>query len=293
MWRAPGVGARQVIRLHVFDVFNLLFLSCAQASGSAGDVGCAPCQHPGVGEPAAEPLQGYVKKTTLSGICCLAGSTFPEQITIIVGGHLSPDSSPILSPPCKLRRHNSDRLPGLHDWTLRLHPFRPADAGCLAPLRQGSGFFAIALSVSLVASLIGWHVRVSDNFIAILYFCVVGTCITLVAEGLRATLLKAYAAQSVADLLLREMSHRVKNKFAMISSIIGLQARNSTAEEVQRALRDVAARVERPLNSVPVDVSNTASWPVCYAVEPKQGSGVKHPSAWSVIPWSTTQSTSH
>src|SRR6185503_10629804 len=40
-----------------------------------------------------------------------------------------------------------------------------------------------------------------------------------------------------------EMSHRVKNKFAMISSIIALQTRNAPPE-VKGALEDVAARVK-------------------------------------------------
>ena len=39
------------------------------------------------------------------------------------------------------------------------------------------------------------------------------------------------------------MSHHVKNKFTMISSIIGLQSRNATPE-VKRALEDVAARIQ-------------------------------------------------
>ena len=73
-------------------------------------------------------------------------------------------------------------------------------------------------------------------------FGIVGCCLVFVAEGLHASLIKAHAAHQAADLLLQEMSHRVKNKFAMISSIIGLQARNSSPE-VRRALDDVAARV--------------------------------------------------
>jgi two-component sensor histidine kinase len=67
-------------------------------------------------------------------------------------------------------------------------------------------------------------------------------CLVFIAEGLRKALFKAHAAQEEANLLLQEMSHRVKNKFAMITSIIALQARNSTPE-VKRALDEVAARV--------------------------------------------------
>jgi two-component sensor histidine kinase len=66
--------------------------------------------------------------------------------------------------------------------------------------------------------------------------------LVFVAEGLHKAIVKAHEAQHAADLLLQEMSHRVKNKFAMVSSIIGLQARRSTPE-VRDALQDIASRV--------------------------------------------------
>lgn len=108
---------------------------------------------------------------------------------------------------------------------------------------RGTGFFAVALSVVLISLLVDWQVGVSTHLIAIAVFCVVATCMVFVAEGLRTALIKAHAAQEASTLLLQEMSHRVKNKFSMISSIIGLQSRNATPE-VKRALDDVAARVQ-------------------------------------------------
>lgn len=108
---------------------------------------------------------------------------------------------------------------------------------------RGTGFFAIALSVVLISLLVDWHVGASTHLIAIVVFCMVATCMVFVAEGLRTALIKAHAAQEASTLLLQEMSHRVKNKFSMISSIIGLQSRNATPE-VRRALEDVAARVQ-------------------------------------------------
>jgi two-component sensor histidine kinase len=77
---------------------------------------------------------------------------------------------------------------------------------------------------------------------AIITFLIVGTCLVFIAEGLHRALETAHEAQRAADLLLQEMTHRVKNKFTMVSSIIGLQARRSS-DEVRAALEDVATRV--------------------------------------------------
>lgn len=107
---------------------------------------------------------------------------------------------------------------------------------------RGTGFFAVGLSIALIACLLDWRANVGVHIGAIAVFTIVGGCLVFVAEGLRRALTEANQAQEAAGLLLQEMSHRVKNKFAMISSIIGLQARNATPE-VRRALEDVAARV--------------------------------------------------
>src|SRR5205085_8586380 len=77
---------------------------------------------------------------------------------------------------------------------------------------------------------------------ALAMFFVVSGCLVFIAEGLHTALVAAHNAQRATELLLQEMSHRVKNKFAMVSSIIRLQARRSPPE-VQRALEDISARV--------------------------------------------------
>jgi two-component sensor histidine kinase len=107
---------------------------------------------------------------------------------------------------------------------------------------RGTGFFAIALSGLLVATIVNWGVKPGAHIIALLLFAVVGACLVLISEGLHRALGRAYAAQSATALLLEEMSHRVKNKFAMVSSIISLQARRSSPE-VRQALEDIASRV--------------------------------------------------
>jgi two-component sensor histidine kinase len=107
---------------------------------------------------------------------------------------------------------------------------------------RGTGFFAVALSGLLVATLVNWSAKPGAHIIALLLFAVVGACLVFISEGLHHALARAYAAQRATALLLEEMSHRVKNKFAMVSSIISLQARRSSPE-VRQALEDIASRV--------------------------------------------------
>ena len=107
---------------------------------------------------------------------------------------------------------------------------------------RGTGFFAVALSALLVANVLQWDAKPGAHVIAILLFATVGACLVLIAEGLHRSLEAAFAAQRATALLLDEMSHRVKNKFAMVSSIISLQARRSSPE-VRHALDDIARRV--------------------------------------------------
>jgi two-component sensor histidine kinase len=93
-----------------------------------------------------------------------------------------------------------------------------------------------------VAGFLDWSVDVPIYIGALAMFLIVCACLVFVAEGLHKALETAHNAQRATDLLLQEMSHRVKNKFAMITSIIRLQARQSSPE-VQRALEDISARV--------------------------------------------------
>lgn len=107
---------------------------------------------------------------------------------------------------------------------------------------RGTGFFAVALSALLVSSVVNWDARPGAHVVALLLFVCVGVCLVFISEGLHRALETATAAQRTTALLLDEMSHRVKNKFAMVSSIITLQARRSPPE-VRQALDDIARRV--------------------------------------------------
>lgn len=107
---------------------------------------------------------------------------------------------------------------------------------------RGTGFFAIALSVALMTTLLTWDERTRVHITALSLFAFVSCCLVFLAEGLHRALETAHRAQEATHLLLREMSHRVKNKFAVISSIISLQGRQSTPE-VRAVLENVASRV--------------------------------------------------
>jgi two-component sensor histidine kinase len=108
---------------------------------------------------------------------------------------------------------------------------------------RGTGLYATALSAILVAILLHWDESGRGHIAALAMFLIVSFCLVLIAEGRHRALATAHEAQSATDLLLREMSHRVKNKFTMISSIIALQARQGS-DEVRGALDDIAGRVQ-------------------------------------------------
>jgi two-component sensor histidine kinase len=107
----------------------------------------------------------------------------------------------------------------------------PAVVAAAVIFDRGSGYLAIAVSVACVAWYIPWTPQnIEAHISALATFVIVGTGLVVVGEGLRRALEKAEAAARERDILLEEMSHRVKNKFAMIQSIIGLQARASSPE---------------------------------------------------------------
>jgi two-component sensor histidine kinase len=120
--------------------------------------------------------------------------------------------------------------------------FIPAIMAASLLFDRGTGFFALALSMASVAAIIPWRLTIGTNMAAFGTFAIVGTGLVLVCEGLHRALERAHAAERETGLLLQEMSHRVKNKFAMILSIIGLQARQSEPA-TRMALEAIAGRV--------------------------------------------------
>lgn len=107
----------------------------------------------------------------------------------------------------------------------------------------GCGAFATVLAAALANSSLDWSAASASDRVSVTFFFVaVGLGLAFVSASLRSALERAQRAERDKDLLLQEMSHRVKNKFAMISSIIALQSRRATPE-VSAALNSVAARV--------------------------------------------------
>lgn len=126
-------------------------------------------------------------------------------------------------------------VPGAYGFIL----FIPAIVAAALLFDRGSGFLALVLSLALIAASLPWLGQAEVHVAALASFLVVGGGLVLISEGLHRALERALEAERQKDLLLQEMSHRIKNKFAMIVSIIGLQAR-----EVPPELRSVLAGIE-------------------------------------------------
>ncbi|OWV89819.1 histidine kinase [Rhizobium sp. R635] len=77
-----------------------------------------------------------------------------------------------------------------------------------------------------------------------------GSGLTMPLRAQRAGYLKVlrddterHFADELQQIMLREMSHRVKNSLALVAAMLAMQARSAGREEVCRALRDAEARV--------------------------------------------------
>jgi two-component sensor histidine kinase len=108
---------------------------------------------------------------------------------------------------------------------------------------RGAGFFATAISAILIASLLTWDERANVHVAALALFLFVSSCLVFVADALRQALDAYSAARKTTHLLLQEMTHRVKNKFSVISSIIALQSRHASPE-ARKALENVGSRIK-------------------------------------------------
>jgi two-component sensor histidine kinase len=119
----------------------------------------------------------------------------------------------------------------------------PAVVAAALLFDRGSGYLAVAFSSALVASTLPWSAEQSaDHVSALSSFILISSGLVLVSESLRRALERAEAAKIANQILLQEMSHRVKNKFTMIQSVIGLQARVASPE-TKTALEAISGRV--------------------------------------------------
>jgi two-component sensor histidine kinase len=114
---------------------------------------------------------------------------------------------------------------------------------------RGSGLLALTVAAVLSAAVLDWSHNADVHIGALATFVAVGMLLVLVGEGLHRALERAQKAERSKDLLLvekdlllREMSHRVKNKFTMILSLIGLQTRHAQPDG-RAALEAIARRV--------------------------------------------------
>jgi two-component sensor histidine kinase len=120
--------------------------------------------------------------------------------------------------------------------------FIPAIVAASLLFDRMAGLFALALSLALSGAVLNWPGNVGVHAAALSSFAIVGAGLVLISDGLHRALQRAQKAEREKDLLLQEMSHRVKNKFATVGAIIGLQGRQSTPE-VRAALESVGARI--------------------------------------------------
>ena len=120
--------------------------------------------------------------------------------------------------------------------------FVPAIVAAALLFDRGSGFLALILSTGLVATLLPWGMDADVHISALASFLIVGAGLVVLGETVHKALERAHRAEREKDLLLQEMSHRVRNKFTMISSILALQARNASPD-AREALDAVANRV--------------------------------------------------
>jgi len=121
--------------------------------------------------------------------------------------------------------------------------FIPAIVAASVVFDRASGFFATALTICLVSLLLHWPGNVQAHLAAVAAFGVVSAGLVLVSEGTRKALERAMRAEAEKDLLLRELSHRSRNNFALAVSLLSLQARTLSEPTARAALEAAAARI--------------------------------------------------
>jgi two-component system, sensor histidine kinase PdtaS len=122
----------------------------------------------------------------------------------------------------------------------------PDPAGSLgcSHIRQGERLFlATALGVGAMASQQDWRADPLRHLVALTIFAIVALFTAAFCEGLRQALERGATAQEDLKLLLQEQRHRMKNDLALLSSMLGLQARSQSNTSVRAAFESAAARL--------------------------------------------------
>src|ERR1700730_14202394 len=111
---------------------------------------------------------------------------------------------------------------------------------------RGSGFYATLLStlLSLVAINPSGSLSIApEQIVPLVLFVLIGLAMATMSEALRSALEKAVAAQQSTTLMLDELNHRIRNNFAMITSVLELQGRSQREQAVKDALASAVGRV--------------------------------------------------
>jgi two-component sensor histidine kinase len=121
--------------------------------------------------------------------------------------------------------------------------FIPAIVAASIIFDRASGFFATALTIILVSALLHWSEHFPAHLASVASFGVVSAGLVLVSEGMRKALERAMRAEAEKDLLLRELSHRSRNNFAVAASVLALQGRTLSEPTARAALEAAASRI--------------------------------------------------
>ena len=134
-------------------------------------------------------------------------------------------------------RHGVGDLAGPYGFIL----FVPALVIASVAFGWKAGLFAVASSALIDGLWLDWS---GPNFhaTALATFVIIAAGLVFLGDALRRALERLNRARNENQMLLDEMSHRVKNKFAMIISVISLQSRAAPLE-ARPALEAVARRV--------------------------------------------------
>ena len=90
------------------------------------------------------------------------------------------------------------------------------------------GFLATGVGALALATQLNWHADAVGNLSILISFAIIAWFIAIFGKALRSALERGLAAQQELHLMLREQRHRIKNDFALASSLIGMQARSQS-----------------------------------------------------------------
>lgn len=146
------------------------------------------------------------------------------------------------------------------------HPFIffvPAIVLAAILFDRGSGIYAVFLSAliaiyALIAPATSPTVTAADDLAAVVVFVAVSLITAVLIESLHSAFSDLQQAHSelgqtrkrldealhARDILLEEVSHRIKNDMATLATTLTMQARDTRTEEAQTALRTAAERLQ-------------------------------------------------